>query len=73
MDLSLVKATRFGRVQSELRIEAFNLFNHPQFAQPVAALGNALNGTITSMLSNPACATCGTTERQIQLGLRLRF
>jgi hypothetical protein len=73
VDLSLVKATRFGRVQSELRIEAFNLFNHPQFGQPVAALGNALNGTITSMLSNPACATCGTTERQVQLGLRLRF
>jgi hypothetical protein len=73
VDLSLVKATRFGRVQSELRIEAFNLFNHPQFAQPAAAIGNALNGTITSMLSNPACATCGTTERQIQLGLRLRF
>jgi hypothetical protein len=73
VDLSLVKLTRFGRVETELRAEAFNVFNHPQFAQPNSTLGNAAYGTITSMLSNPACATCGTTERQIQLGLKLRF
>jgi len=73
VDLSLIKTTRFGRVESELRIEAFNLLNHPQFAQPNGQLGNPGFGTITSMLSNPACATCGTTERQIQLGLKLRF
>jgi hypothetical protein len=73
VDLSLVKLTRFGRVTSELRVEAFNLLNHPQFGQPAAQFGNAAFGTITSMLSNPACATCGTTERQVQLGLKLRF
>ena len=73
VDFSLIKTTRFGRVDSELRIEAFNLLNHPQFAQPNGQLGNPGFGTITSMLSNPACASCGTTERQIQLGLKLRF
>jgi hypothetical protein len=73
VDLSLIKTTRFGRVESELRIEAFNLLNHPQFAQPNGQLDNPGFGTITSMLSNPACASCGTTERQIQLGLKLRF
>ena len=73
VDLSLIKLTRFGGVESELRIEAFNLLNHPQFAQPNGQFGSAAFGTITSMLSNPACATCGTTERQVQLGLKLRF
>jgi carboxypeptidase family protein len=73
VDFSLIKSTRFGRVESELRIEAFNLLNHPQFAQPNGQLGNPGFGTITSMLSNPACTTCGTTERQVQLGLKLRF
>ena len=73
VDLSLIKTTRCGRVESELRIEAFNLLNHPQFAQPNGQLGNPGFGTITAMLSNPACASCGTTERQVQLGLKLRF
>jgi hypothetical protein len=76
IDLSLVKLTRFGKVTTELRVEAFNLLNHPQFQAPVGAsaqFGNPAFGTITAMLSNPACATCGTTERQVQLGLKLRF
>lgn len=73
VDLSLIKLTRFGGVESELRIEAFNLLNHPQFGLPNGQFGSAAFGTITSMLSNPACATCGTTERQVQLGLKLRF
>jgi hypothetical protein len=63
-------------VTTELRVEAFNLLNHPQFQAPLGAsaqFGNPAFGTITSMLSNPACATCGTTERQVQLGLKLRF
>jgi hypothetical protein len=73
IDMSLIKATRFGRVDSELRLEAFNILNHPQFANPNTQLGNAAFGRITAMLSNPACHTCGTTERQIQLGVKLRF
>jgi hypothetical protein len=73
VDLSLIKLTRFGKVESELRIEAFNLLNHPQFGQPNPQFGSAAFGTITTMLPNPACATCGTTERQVQLGLKLRF
>ena len=34
IDASLIKNTRIGRVQTEIRIEAFNLLNHPQFANP---------------------------------------
>jgi carboxypeptidase family protein len=73
VDFSLTKRTRLGRVESELRIEAFNLLNHAQFAQPNTLFGSPGFGGITSMLSNPACSACGTTERQIQLGLKLRF
>jgi hypothetical protein len=73
IDASLIKNTRIGRYQTELRIEAFNLLNHPQFANPNTTIGNAAVGTISAMLANPSCALCGTTERQVQLGVKVRF
>ena len=73
IDLSLAKLTRFGRSQVELRVEAFNVLNHPQFAPPNSQFGSAGFGRITAMAGNPACVSCGTTERQIQLGAKLRF
>jgi hypothetical protein len=79
IDMSLAKTTRFGRVETEFRVEAFNLLNHPQFAQFTATgaantqIGNASVGRITTMLSNPACSLCGTTERQIQFAMKVRF
>jgi hypothetical protein len=73
IDASLIKNTRIGRYQTELRIEAFNLLNHPQFANPNTTIGNAAVGTISAMLSNPSCSLCGTTERQVQLGVKVRF
>ena len=73
IDLSLIKTTRIGRVDTELRAEAFNLLNHPQFAQPNGQFGNAAFGTITRCWPNPACALCGTTERQIQLAVKVSF
>jgi hypothetical protein len=73
IDASLIKLTRIGRVETEFRIEAFNLLNHPQFVNPNGTLGNAAFGTISQMLSNPACSLCGTTERQIQIGVKAKF
>lgn len=64
-DMSLFKnfvikeQTRF-----ELRAEAFNIFNHPQFGQPNANIGNAQVGQITSTVGNP---------RQLQMALRFQF
>jgi hypothetical protein len=72
IDMSLVKNTKFGRIDTELRVEAFNVLNHPQFGQPNGSLGNAAFGTITGS-ATPQCVTCGTSERQIQIGLKLRF
>ena len=73
IDLSVTKQTRFGRFELELRAEAFNVLNHPQFAQPNTQFGSAGFGSITAMLGNPACTACGTTERQVQFGAKLRF
>jgi hypothetical protein len=73
IDFSLIKNTRVAHVDTELRVEAFNILNHPQFANPNGQLGNAAFGTISAMLASPSCATCGTTERQIQLGFKMRF
>lgn len=72
VDLSLVKNTKIGPVDTEFRIEAFNVFNHPQFGPPARTFGNADFGRITASAS-PSCQTCGTSERQIQFGLKVRF
>ncbi len=73
IDASIIKNTKIGRFTTEIRIEAFNLLNHPQFANPNTVFDNAAAGTITAMLSSPNCSLCGTTERQVQLGVKVRF
>jgi Carboxypeptidase regulatory-like domain len=73
IDFSGIKNTRIGRIDSELRVEVFNVLNHPQFANPNSVFGNSQFGTITAMLASPSCATCGTTERQVQLAFKLKF
>jgi hypothetical protein len=78
IDASVIKSTKFGRFEHELRVEVFNVLNHPQFERPGVGtsgnqLGNAAFGQIGQMLTNPACSTCGTTERQIQLSMKLKF
>jgi hypothetical protein len=72
VDLSLVKNTRIGKLDTQLRIETFNVFNHPQFGPPARTFGSAGFGQITTAAS-PTCQTCGTSERQIQLGVKVRF
>ena len=73
IDASIIKNTRIGPVSSELRIEVFNVLNTPQFSNPNGQLGNAAFGTISSIVGSPSCGTCGTTERQIQLAVKLKF
>jgi hypothetical protein len=72
-DFALHKAFEVGPGHRlTLRLEAFNVLNHPQFGQPNGQLGNAAFGTITAA-GNPQCGTCGTSERQIQMAVKLRF
>jgi hypothetical protein len=73
IDMSVIKNTKIGHMDTEVRLEAFNVLNHPQFAQPNGTLGNAAFGTISAMLASPSCALCGTTERQVQLAVKVKF
>ncbi len=66
LDLALVKITRFGRVEHELRVEAFNALNHPAFNNPNTQLGSSTAGVINSLLPL-------TPMRQIQLSMKLKF
>ena len=73
IDFSVIKGTKFGGLDTEFRVEAFNVLNHAQFAQPNGTFGNAAFGQITAMLANPSCALCGTTERNIQVAFKIKF
>jgi len=73
IDMSVIKNTKIAHMDTEVRLEAFNVLNHPQFAQPNGQLGNAAFGTISAMLASPSCALCGTTERQVQVAVKVKF
>jgi hypothetical protein len=67
----------------QLRLEAFNLFNTPSFADPVKFLDNPLFGQSTSMLNmmlgsgSPGSGLAPMLQaggpRAFQAALRLRF
>jgi len=65
VDLSLIKDFKVNeRLKLTFRTEAFNVFNHPQFGQPNASIGNNQAGLISSTVGN---------ARLLQLALRLQF
>lgn len=65
VDLSLSRSIPIlEKAALEIRAEAFNLFNTPQFGLPNATLGQATTGVISSVL-NP--------QRQIQFAARISF
>ena len=66
IDAAVTKLTRVGRVDTELRVEAFNLLNHPVFANPASTIGIASAGTISSLMPL-------TPMRQLQFALKARF
>ena len=70
-DLALIKNIRFTeRFRLQLRGEAFNLFNRPQFLQPNNLVGFGNFGLSTATITR----SDGTTSnRQIQLALKLFF
>jgi Carboxypeptidase regulatory-like domain/TonB dependent receptor len=52
-----------GRAKAQLRVEAFNLFNHPNFGGPGTTFGTSTFGVISS----------AADARVVQLGLKLLF
>ena len=73
VDASIIKNNKFGHVSTELRLEIFNVFDNKQFANPNGVFGNSAFGTISALVNSPSCATCGTTERQMQLAFKVKF
>jgi hypothetical protein len=65
-DMSLAKDTTiFDRARLQLRMDAFNAFNHPQFGTPGATVSNPSNyGVITSTVGQ---------ARTIAFGAKLQF
>ncbi len=65
IDLGLSRSIPIADLASfEIRAEAFNLFNTPQFGLPNATLGQSTTAVISSV-ANP--------QRQVQFAARLRF
>lgn len=78
-DLSLNKTFK---VKENLRlgvgVNAFNIFNHPNFANPVGDLGSGILGQIINTVSPPtspfgAFAGASSSGRVMQVGARLTF
>ena len=75
VDFSIAKTTKITeRLRHELRIEAFDLFNHPNFSNPnlsaVFAAANPSFGVIRST-RNPT-GDAGSS-RQFQIAMKLLF
>jgi hypothetical protein len=65
LDLSLFREDRITeRVRLQFRVEGFNVLNHPSFGVPNAIVSASNFGRISSTVS---------TERQLQLGLKVIF
>jgi hypothetical protein len=54
-DLNLKKNTGFGdHYKVQLRADAFNIFNHPNFAVPNSNISNSSAGTVTGISGTPS-------------------
>jgi hypothetical protein len=59
-DFAIRRQFQFGdRVNLQLRVEFFNLFNHPNFGNPVASLSDPLFGLSTGTLANSLASSQG--------------
>ena len=73
VDFSISKTTKITeRLSHELRIEAFDLFNHPNFGNPgtSAQVGSTTFGVISSTRGPTGDAG---SSRQIQFAMKLIF
>ncbi len=66
LDASLLKDISWERYVLQVRVEALNFTNHPNFASPNTQQGSATFGQVTSLVA-------GNQARIIQIGLHLKF
>jgi hypothetical protein len=79
-NMSLQKSTNItGSVQLQLRLEAFNVFNHRNYGNPAFGWTQGANTSAATVMSGTPNSTAGQldtivgTMRQIQLGAKLIF
>jgi hypothetical protein len=82
VDLAFVKNTKLTeRFNLQFRLDAFDLFNHPNFGQP-GPIGNGAGAVVFSSAASPNFSTITSTRfpvadsgssRQLQLALKLQF
>ena len=71
LDLSAEKDTRiFEALTFKLRIDAFDIFNHPNFGQPS---GNVQSSTFGQISSTRFAVSDGGSSRQLQLSAKFLF
>jgi hypothetical protein len=77
LDLSAIKRTKITeRVGTEFRVEAFNVLNHPNFAQPITAgfLGAVMTSATFGQVTSTRFPTGDAgSSRQLQVALKLTF
>jgi hypothetical protein len=66
LDSSLQKFTKFEALDTELRVEMFNVTNTPHFSMPDSARQDAAFGTISSTVLSPP-------QREMQFALKINF
>ena len=75
-DLAFSKSIKFTeRVNAELRVEGYNIFNHPHFDNPGFDLSsNRITASNFGLITNTASRPDATTSaRQMQVALKLHF
>jgi hypothetical protein len=73
-DLSLIKKTRIAKTTIELRAEAFNVFNHPNFGFPLAARTAVPGGTAFGVITSTRLPTGDSgSARQLQFAAKVLF
>jgi hypothetical protein len=73
-DLSIIKKTKVASTTVELRAEAFNLFNHPNFGFPLATRTAVPGGTAFGVITATRLPTGDSgSARQIQFALKVLF
>jgi carboxypeptidase family protein len=74
MDLSLFKGFTVGRIHPEIRLEAANFFNHPNWGAPVTSFtANNFMRFTPGSYDGGGGSTNTPGPRRIQIGLRLQF
>jgi hypothetical protein len=73
-DLSLIKKTKIGGTTVELRAEAYNLFNHPNFGVPLASRTATVGSTSFGVLTSTRLPTGDSgSSRQFQFAMKVLF